>query len=45
MLPPLLNFFEAGGGGGGGGVDKNGLNIVELWSKDYIHVDKLPLNL
>ena len=24
---------------------KNGVNIVELWSEDYIHVDKLPLNL
>ena len=32
-------------GGGGGGGHKNGVNIVELWSKDYIHVDKLPLNL
>ena len=41
-----LNFFEVGGGGGGGGGGhKNGVNIVELWSKDYIHVDKLPLNL
>ena len=35
-----LNFFEVEGGG-----HKNGVNIVELWSKDYIHVDKLPLNL
>ena len=35
-----LNFFEVGGWG-----HKNGVNIVELWSKDYIHVDKLPLNL
>ena len=34
-----LNFFEVGGGGG----HKNDVNIVELWSKDYIHVDKLPL--
>ena len=41
MPPELLRSW----GGGGGGGHKNGVNIVELWSKDYIHVDKLPLNL
>ena len=33
-----LNVFEVGS-------HKNGVNIVELWSKDYIHGDNLPLNL
>ena len=42
MPPEILRSW---GGGGGGGGHKNGVNIVELWSKDYIHVDKLPLNL
>ena len=40
MPPELLRSWGGGGGGGGGGY-KNGVNIVELWSKDYIHVDKL----
>ena len=40
MPPELLRSW-----GGGGGGHENGVNIVELWSKDYIHVDKLPLNL